>query len=64
MLRITQMNAVALELRKKVRRLVAAKKARGSIALKKGLIVSVEERRDRQKRAENTPDLDKLLAKA
>lgn len=44
-----------------IRDAVAKRKARGNIALKKGLIVSVEEREARRKRAKNTPYLDKLL---
>ena len=47
---------------KKVREAVAKRKARGNIALKRGLIVSVEEREERTKRAENTPHLKKLLS--
>ena len=44
-----------------IRNAVAKRKARGNIVLKKGLIVSVEERETRRKRAEHTPYLDKLL---
>ena len=53
--------AQVLKPNQEIRDAVAKRKARGNIALKKGLIVSVEERDARRKRAKHTPYLDKLL---
>ncbi len=47
-----------------IRDAVARRRARGNIALKKGFVVTVEERQERRKRAERTPYLDQLLSHA
>jgi hypothetical protein len=47
---------------KEIREIAGLKKARGNIACKFGRIISREERARRQAKAENTPNLDKLLA--
>lgn len=50
--------------REAIREKAAMKRARGSIALKKGRVVSAEERKKRHERAKNTPHLDEMLASA
>lgn len=50
------------ELSEKAREKAAHKRARGSIVLKNGRILSVEERKKMKERARNTPFLDKMLS--
>ncbi len=52
------------ELSEKAREKAAHKRARGSIVLKNGRILSVEGRQKLKERAQNTPYLDKMLASA
>lgn len=47
--------------RKEIRKKAANKRARGSIALKTRRAISVEQRKKREERAENTPYLDEML---
>ena len=49
-------------LQREIKAVVARRRARGNIVIKKGFVVSAEEREQRRKRAEHTPHLDKLLS--
>ena len=48
--------------RKEVREKAALKRARGNVPSKKGRVISLEERKTRHERAQNTPELDKMLS--